>query len=199
MKDLKEKLARIDTEEEATNTVENFTNTLNKIVDKDKGKYQSIALVSNFYHLPRIAKMAEKFRVEGATSSAEAHISKRNKHYNKFLSDLFYTDTDPDNEKNIAERPEDLIINPDYLKTITTEARWQHGMEIPMYWFPQAVTVNPERLKRMMQENPELQGLQPEAVAYMLSLSPEERNKLREMPSEELANLEATLPPKQAS
>ena len=196
-KDLGKLLARIDTEEKAGNTVENFANTLNKIIDADKDKYQTLALVSSAYHLPRIAKMAEKFRVEGATMSSEEHMPNRSKHYNRFLANLFYADADPENEKNIIERPNDVIINPDYLKTIENEARWLRSMDVPMYWLPQALTVDAGRLEKIMKENPELKNVSPEEITFMLSLSTEQRNKLRELPPKELEDLEAVLPPEE--
>jgi len=160
-------IKKIRLEDKATNTIENFALVIN-MMDENPQKYQRLAFLSNQYHLSRILKLAEKFLLQGEKRAAEEKLRERSKHYNRFLEKATSFD------------------NPEYRKILQGEEKWSQALDkIPWYFLPQATFVNLERLKAMLRAHQDLsQALKEKGLTLeeILSMSPEERKKLREIP-----------------
>lgn len=172
-KTLKEMLNKIKLEDKATNTIENFANIINMMDEGDK-KYDNIAYLSNEFHTSRISQLGEKFNLKGDEITAEEGLSQRSSHYQSFLDKA----TDPN--------------NPIYQDILKNENKWKRGLaEVPLYFLPQAVGVNQERLEEIYEDQKKLINQTLEAIGLtweeFLELPEEERLKLREQPPEEWA------------
>lgn len=119
-------------EDRATNTIENVANVCN-IIDEKPQEYQSLAILSNEYHLDRAQELLKKFNLEAESVSAEEKLGERSGKYQKVLDRFF--------------------ASPGYQKRLAGEKRWTAGLkELPRYWFPQAMAVNnPDRLYQIME------------------------------------------------
>ncbi len=173
LNELKKGLEKIKLEDKATNSIENFANVIN-MMDSSYESYKDIALLSNDFHTKRLKKIAEKFDIKGEEAPANEKLRKRSKHYEEFL------------EKACS------LNNPKYKEILDSEKRWTKGVEeIPLYFLPQAVYVNKERLERMYEENKEAidQSLAEKNLTWeeFINLPEKERLKLRELPPEEWA------------
>ncbi len=170
VKKLEEKLEKIKLEDEATNSIENFANVIN-MMDESTKSYKDISLLSNDFHTERLKKLAEKFNIEGEESPANEKLQKRSSHYNKFL------------EKACS------LDNPEYKNILKSERRWKRGVdEMPLYFLPQAVYINKERLEKIHQNNKQAidKSLEEKGLTWkeFINLPDRERLKLREVPPE---------------
>ena len=170
IKRIEEKLQKIKLEDKATNSIENFANVIN-MMDNSHKRYKDISLLSNDFHTERLKKLAEKFNIEGKESPANKKLRERSNHYNKFL------------EKACS------LDNPEYENIIKSERRWKRGVdEMPLYFLPQAVYINKERLEKMYQNNKKSidESLTKKGLTWeeFINLSDKERLKLREVPPE---------------
>lgn len=150
-------------EDRATNTIENFSNTIN-LLHWERSKYQSVGLLSSQFHLDRIAKLARKHNVEGIPVSADqTMLDKREKHRkiinhyfakkgnqhfrNDVLSDFDLPGSEERNDIEAKFGPRyGQNIDRERSKTDTRlgtsfddyqkgEKRWSRGLdEIPEYW-----------------------------------------------------------------
>lgn len=172
-KELQKRLNKIKLEDKATNTIENLANVINMMDSADK-KYRDLSLLSNDFHVERIKMLTEKFEEKGTKEPANQQLKERSSHYNKFL------------EKTCS------IKNEEYKKMLESEERWKRGVkEMPLYFLPQAVYVNKERLDQMYESNKKEidKSLQEKGLTWkeFLDLPEEERLKLRDVPPEEWA------------
>jgi len=119
-------------EDKTTNTIENVANICN-IIDQNPEEYQSLAILSNEYHLDRAQELLKKFDLKAENVSAEEKLKERSEKYQKVLDNFF--------------------TSPGYQQRLAGERRWTAGLkEIPRYWFPQAVAVeNSDRLYQIME------------------------------------------------
>lgn len=152
-------------EDKATNTIENFAHTIN-FLERDKTKYQNIALLSNSFHTARIVKLADKFGISGKGIGAEPIVSQVDPRYKKIAERYF------DPEINAAYREEVLSAlseeeRPKYEArlggsveaSIKGERRWSRGLdEIPEYWLPNVKFIqNPDQLKNILKAEQDVQ------------------------------------------
>jgi uncharacterized SAM-binding protein YcdF (DUF218 family) len=145
-------------EDKATNTIENFANTINYI-ERYKNKYQNIALLSNEFHLDRIIKLGEKFGLGGIGIPAEKTVNESHKRYENLINRYFdpKTNTAYRNEilSSLSDKDKDQIEArlgtsiEDYLKG---EKRWSRGIdEIPEYWLQNVRFIeNTDQLKNIL-------------------------------------------------
>lgn len=171
VKELKERLEKIKLEDKATNSIENFANVINKM-DSSGKEYKDIGLLSNNFHTERLKKLAKKFQIKGREVSTEEKLKKRSRHYERFLSKAC------------------SLKNPKYKKILQSEERWKRGVdEMPLYFLPQAVYINRERLERIYEENQETinESLSEINMTWeeFIALPDEERLKLRDIPPKE--------------
>ncbi len=168
---LRRMVGKLKLEDRAMNTVENFAHVIN-MMDESKKEYDNVAFLSNRFHISRIGQLGEKFGMEAEKVEAEEGLVKRSRHYDRFL------------KKALDQE------NPVYDDMLKSETRWSRGLnEVPLYFLPQAVMVNKERLKEMYKaEKEEIdKALKKKGLTWeeFLSLPNEERAKLRELPPEE--------------
>lgn len=78
-------------EDKATNTIENFSNTIN-LLQRKKEEYKRVGLLSSQFHLNRIAELARKHLVEGQPFSADSEVARRRPKYQKIIDNYFTLD-----------------------------------------------------------------------------------------------------------
>ncbi len=168
---MSEMIGKLKIEDGAVNTIENFANVIN-MMDRNEKSYDNIAFLSNSFHISRLNELGERFGLEGEELEAEEWAAKRSEGHRKLLKRA----CDPD--------------NPVYEEMLKGETRWSRGLkEMPLYFLPQAVAVNEERLQRIYQTHKDEidESLRKHGLDWeeFLELPEEERLKLRELPPEE--------------
>ncbi len=172
-------------EDKATNTIENFSHTINHI-EADPEKYRAIGLMSNEFHIDRIMLLAEKYMVDnGIPLGAESIIVAKREKYRKLVEHYFNEEGNQefrervlsafDEEESIAQigakfgprygLEHDALLSQtesrlggSFKDTLDGEQRWTRGLkEIPEYWMQGLRFVeNPERLRAILKGQQEL-------------------------------------------
>lgn len=161
---LEQAVARVRLENQATNTIENFAHTINFF--DESGQYDTVAFVSNDFHIARILQLAEKFQLSGEGVGSEEYL--KHKEQDRRIQTIIDRYFDPEvNKRYLVEvmgsTPEER--KPQVAKRLggpiagayDSEVRWSRGLkEIPEYWLPHATYINDAaRLKKIISADPE--------------------------------------------
>lgn len=131
--------AHIIKEDKATNTIENFSRTL-AMFDNNPGKYQSVALLSNRFHIARIGQLAEQFALQNNKFGAEDVMlaTRVDKRHGQMIYDILNRYTDPN-------------TNEEYRNYLAAENRWSLGLsKVPEYFLPQTIFVEGKRFREIL-------------------------------------------------
>lgn len=147
-------------EDRASNTIENFSNTVNFLRDK-REQYAIVGLESNKFHLDRIVKLAGMHQTEGTPVSAEQTVLEKHPEYQKIVDHYFSTEgnerfreevlnefgSEEENEQvqnkyfgygeyaRQGKAQAEARLGTSYKDYLKGEKRWSRGLdEIPEYW-----------------------------------------------------------------
>lgn len=132
-------------EDRASNTIENFSNTVNFLRD-NREQYATVGLLSNQFHLDRIAKLAGMHQTKGDPISAEQTVIERHSKYQKIADHYFSTEGNQRFREEVLNEFADEGGNEDraqvearlgtsYGDYLRGERRWSRGLdEVPEYW-----------------------------------------------------------------
>jgi len=138
----------------ATNTIENFSRTIDRF-DQNPDQYQNIALLSNRFHITRIGELAGMFGVKGKKFNAEEMVayaaSDRGRHEKEY--------------RDLLDRATDPNFNEEYRNFLVNENRWRGGLkEVPEYFLPQTVFLGGRRLRDVLRTLSEQEKIFEEAL-----------------------------------
>jgi len=158
----------ITTEDEATNTIENFALTLNKI-DQDPDAFKRLGFLGAHHHVWRIEQLVDRFHLASAGFlSSDPILRTTDDRYARFLSKIHRLET------------------PAFRRSLEAEVRWARGLqELPRYFLPQTAAItNPERLRVVLSDPAVLKvleeyGISRDQIARLGQMSPDEGAKLR--------------------
>ena len=152
-------------EYKATNTIENFSHTVN-FIDQNQEQYQSIALLSNQFHIDRIMQIANMLQVRGEGVSAEPTVAKKRTHYERLVKNYYDLEGNREYRQSVLEAiaPEkreaaEARLGATHEEMLRGERRWSRGLrEIPEYWLSNVRFVeNPERLRSVLSAEQKVQ------------------------------------------
>ncbi len=182
---LSDAASHVRLEDKATNTIENFSNTINHI---NAESYSNIGLLSSQFHLARIMNLAKRHGIEGVGVSAEEEVLKKRRHYQKIVNRYFSEEGNKQFREEVLSDFQDIEaikqvetkFGPGYgsfmgdhenktTKKLGTsfedyqkgERRWNRGVdEIPEYWMQGLQYIeNPEILINILRAQDGVQGV----------------------------------------
>jgi len=156
--------SRILLEDRATNTIENFSHTVN-FIDQNKQRYQKIALLSNEFHIDRIMQIANMLQVRGESVSAEPTVTTKRTHYERLVRNYYDLEGNREYRQSVLEAiaPEkkaaEARLGATHEEMLRRERRWSRGLrEIPEYWLSNVRFLeNPERLRSVLSAEQKVQ------------------------------------------
>lgn len=171
-------------EDQATNTIENFSRTL-AMFDRNPDKYKKIALLSNRFHIDRIGQLSEQFMMKadqeyGAEDvMAEARAGKRHEAMTTGILNRY-------------------LDSEEYYDFTLRENQWRGGLrKVPEYFLPQTIYVDLERFRQILQNMASQEEVYDSKLAEMGintetldSLTSEELGEVRQ----KVANIDRFLP-----